>query len=275
MPTRGEFLPAMLRATLGGTSIIFSYHALKLIPLGDATAIRFSLPIWTMLLGYLFLGEPCGLSKLTAVLVAVAGVVLIAKPDDCVYMMHALLHAAGLESETDFQFQLQLYERERVEQLAHLEAAQADADFAARLNQSLAVLTSGPAPEALELAPPSQLEGCLMALGSSVCLSMSLVALRLCRQTPAEISIFWLSICSVLIGSITLLLLDEWRLPNNLPDLAYILLNGLCGAIGQWFITSALKVEQSSVVALARTFDIEIAFLYSALLLHEHIRATR
>lgn len=104
---------------------------------------------------------------------------------------------------------------------------------------------------------------------------MSLVSMRLCRKTPAELVILWLSIIGIVVGSITLLALDEWSMPDNWLDVLYILLNGSCGAVGQWFITNALKVEQSGIISLVRTFDIEVAFFYSAFLLHEHIRITR
>lgn len=273
-PVRAELVPAALRSILGGASITLSYYALKLIPLGDATTIRFSLPIWTLIMGYFCLGESCSALKVCAVAISVAGVVLIAKPDECVYLAHVLLRSLSLESADEFLLHERHHERARLDDLGPLqpELGPAGSNSSGPLGQAPAPL---PLPLPLSPATLRQFEGCMMALASSVCLAMSLIALRLCKRTAAEVIIFWLSLFSILIGSLTLLLLNEWRLPNNLPDLAYILLNGLCGSIGQWFITSALKVEQSGVVSLARTFDIEIAFLYSALLLDEQIRPTR
>lgn len=249
MPKKGEKVAVFSRALLGAISITFSYYALRLIPLGDATTIRFSLPIWTLIVSYLVLGEPCSALKICAVAISIFGVVLIARPDDCIYLFKMILYSLHLES--DEQFQLDKFEYQNIKsklQPIHLNPNQ---------------------------EPYQQLTGCCLALSSSICLALSLIALRLCKRTSAEITIFWLSILCVTIGSATLLILGEWRLPDNLPDVLFILLNGICGSIGQWFITSALKIEQSGVISLARTFDIEIAFLYSAFFLHEQIRPTR
>ena len=272
VPPRSELLACGSRAVFGAISITFSYFALKLIPLGDATTIRFSLPIWTLIISYLLLGESCNLLKVCAVIVSVLGVVLIAKPDDCLYVLHLLLRTLRLESADELAIHYQ-----------ELQEAHSHADL--ELATDGIELLAGSTTTTTEMAPivgsvqsinqVQQFEGCLMALTSSICLSFSLIALRLCKRTPAEVTIFWLSLASIVIGTLTLIALNEWRLPNNLHDVLYILLNGLCGSIGQWFITSAMKVEQSGVIALARTFDIEVAFLYSALLLHETIRATR
>lgn len=247
-PQKGEIAPVLVRAILGGTSITFSYYALRLIPLGDATTIRFSLPIWTLIVSYLVLNESCNAFKVGAVIVCLSGVVLIAKPDDCVYLGHALLNALHLESDSSLSEAYQLYQSTKLQPVEQLSPS---------------------------LEPYRQLEGSLLALSSSIFLALSLIALRLCKRTPAEITILWLSAWSILIGTSALLLLGEWRLPNNWRDVGFILLNGLCGSIGQWFITSALKIEQSGVISLARTFDIEVAFMYSAFLLHEQIRLTR
>lgn len=243
----------MGRAFLGACSITFSYYALKLIPLGDATTIRFSLPIWTLIISYLVLNESCNMFKVGAVIVSVSGVVLIAKPDDCIYLVHLILHSLNCETDEQFLKNQLNWEEVRASEMPGV------------IDENGVVLHE----------PHRQFEGSLLALSSSIFLSMSLVALRLCRHTPAEITILWLSIISILIGTVTLVALQEWRLPNNWMDVLYIVLNGLCGSIGQWFITNALKVEQSGVISLARTVDIEVAFLYSAFLLHEHIRLTR
>lgn len=263
IPDRGERWPVFGRALLGSASITFSYYALKLIPLGDATTIRFSLPIWTLIISYLILNESCDFFKIFAVIVSISGVVLIAKPDDVIYAINYILYEFGCASGEGFPFA----STNKTNSTSQLITETEEIVFG---EQGLVV-------EELKgsyVSTHQQLVGCLLALSSSICLSMSLIALRLCKKTPAEITIWWLSCLSIVIGSITLLSMGEWRLPNNWLDVAYIFLNGLCGTLGQWFITSALKVEQSGVISLARTCDIQVAFLYSAFLLHEQIRVS-
>lgn len=270
-PSRNELLPVLGRALLGGSSITFSYYALKLIPLGDATTIRFSLPIWTLIISYLVLNESCDLFKIGAVVIAVTGVVLIAKPDECIRLVHFILQYLSFEGMSS-----------QVLKDASSTAGLSGAGTLSAIPPAAFLLDDGSGSEIIAIEPElenislsQQLEGSLLALASSICLSLSLIATRLCKNTPTEVIVAWLSIMSILIGTITLILLNEWRLPDNLQDIVLILLNGACGSAGQWFITNALKVEQSGVIALARTFDIEVAFVYSALLLHEQILSTR
>lgn len=55
-------------------------YALTLIPLAQLVALEFTMPIWTLLLAAAFLGEPLRRWKVAAVLLGVAGVVLIVRP---------------------------------------------------------------------------------------------------------------------------------------------------------------------------------------------------
>lgn len=281
IPDRGERWPVFGRALLGSASITFSYYALKLIPLGDATTIRFSLPIWTLIISYLILGESCDFFKIFAVIVSISGVILIAKPDDVIYAMEYILYELGCSNGKEFNFN-GLMETDTIANSSNSQLI--------KETEEIVFGEQGLVVDKLDINKHHQIDsiskvvvytdthqqliGCLLALSSSICLSMSLIALRLCKRTPAEITIWWLSCLSIIIGSITLISMGEWRLPNNWLDVAYIFLNGLCGTLGQWFITSALKVEQSGVISLARTCDIQVAFLYSAFLLHEQIRVS-
>lgn len=56
--------------------------ALALIPLAHLVALEFTMPIWTALLAYAFLGERMDGRKLAAIALGTAGVVLIVKPAD-------------------------------------------------------------------------------------------------------------------------------------------------------------------------------------------------
>ena len=54
--------------------------ALALIPLAHVVALEFTMPIWTALLAYAFLGERLDARKAAAIALGVAGVVLIVRP---------------------------------------------------------------------------------------------------------------------------------------------------------------------------------------------------
>ena len=50
-----------------------------------------------------------------------------------------------------------------------------------------------------------------------------------------------------------------------------MVINGLCGVAGQTFLVISLKIEQASLVSLARTFDIVMAFIYQVILLRQSV----
>jgi drug/metabolite transporter (DMT)-like permease len=56
------------------------FFALTLIPIGQVVAIEFTMPIWTAILAAGFLGERMTVWKVTAIVLGVAGVIVIVRP---------------------------------------------------------------------------------------------------------------------------------------------------------------------------------------------------
>ena len=56
------------------------FFALTLIPLGQVVAIEFTMPIWTAILAASFLGERMTVWKISAIVLGVAGVIIIVRP---------------------------------------------------------------------------------------------------------------------------------------------------------------------------------------------------
>ncbi|XP_076359976.1 solute carrier family 35 member G1-like isoform X2 [Tachypleus tridentatus] len=69
-----------LRAILGTGSFVLYYFGFFYLPIGDASLIFFSQPIYTSLLACFFLGESCGPFEVFTVLVDILGVALVASP---------------------------------------------------------------------------------------------------------------------------------------------------------------------------------------------------
>ncbi|GGB15617.1 membrane protein [Sphingomonas metalli] len=68
------------RATVGVISMAFTFAALLLLPLAEATTIGFSTPIFATILGALILGEPTGWRRWSAVAVGFVGVLIVLEP---------------------------------------------------------------------------------------------------------------------------------------------------------------------------------------------------
>lgn len=78
---RTQRLPAhLLRTAVGLSSMACNFAALFLLPLAEATAISFSMPIFATIMGALFLAEPTGWRRWLAVLTGFAGVMVVTQP---------------------------------------------------------------------------------------------------------------------------------------------------------------------------------------------------
>ena len=77
------------------SAIVSFYEALKRIPVGDATVIQFTAPVFTTALSFLFLRKGCGLLDIACGVVSFGGIVLIARPSFLFPHHAALAHHLG------------------------------------------------------------------------------------------------------------------------------------------------------------------------------------
>lgn len=120
-----------------------------------------------------------------------------------------------------------------------------------------------------------RLIGALFAILAAISLAAAMTLLGLCKKTKAETIIVWLTFLSAVQSTIVLLLVDEFRMPSSFMDILLLVLNGILGSIGQYMLTNALKIEQSSVCSLVRSFDIVVSYFFSIVILHEDFTLLR
>lgn len=68
------------RSAVGLTGMVFTFGAVLLLPLAEATTLQFTVPIFATILGALVLGEKTGWHRWGAVIVGFAGVLIVAQP---------------------------------------------------------------------------------------------------------------------------------------------------------------------------------------------------
>lgn len=68
------------RSFLGITAMLFNFMAVTMLPLAEATSISFAVPIFGTIFAALFLGEPTGIHRWSAVLLGFFGVLIVANP---------------------------------------------------------------------------------------------------------------------------------------------------------------------------------------------------
>lgn len=122
-----------------------------------------------------------------------------------------------------------------------------------------------------------RMEGTILAFISSLCTSFTFVMIRKLQKTPAAVVISVFSIVSIACGAIVLCVMyfaysghgtglaDGIGLPATSEEYFWLLMNGLCGVIGQLLLTVALKIEEAGLVSLARTIDIVMAFVFQVI----------
>ncbi|WP_421838348.1 DMT family transporter [Novosphingobium sp.] len=69
------------RALIGGLGMFLTLGVVQILPLAEATVLGFTAPIFAVLLAVVLLREKVGIWRWTAVLLGLAGVVIIAGPD--------------------------------------------------------------------------------------------------------------------------------------------------------------------------------------------------
>ena len=83
------------RGLVGATAMGLGFTALGLLPLPEATALGYAAPLLTVIFAAMFLGEPVRLFRLTAVVVGLAGVVVVLSPR---FQIEGVADASKLET---------------------------------------------------------------------------------------------------------------------------------------------------------------------------------
>ena len=84
------------RSALGATGMMFTYGAVILLPLAEATVISFSAPFFAVLLGVVLFGEKVGVYRWAAVALGFAGVVIVMQPGSLGHEVNLFGVAIGL-----------------------------------------------------------------------------------------------------------------------------------------------------------------------------------
>ena len=98
------------RAIMGGVGMFFTYGAVLLLPLAEATTLSYTAPFFAVVIAVTLFGEKVGLYRSLAVLVGFAGVLIIMQPgsggDDITVLGVAVaLIAAAMVATISFQIQ--------------------------------------------------------------------------------------------------------------------------------------------------------------------------
>jgi drug/metabolite transporter (DMT)-like permease len=111
---------------------------------------------------------------------------------------------------------------------------------------------------------------------ASLFTALNFILIRRMPKTPLAVIINTFSIVAICLGVITLILAQNYPkeagfmaenvyMPHQHDVILWLVANGICGVLGQFCLTIALKVEEAGLVSLARTADIVMAFLFQVI----------
>lgn len=125
-----------------------------------------------------------------------------------------------------------------------------------------------------KFTPHSRMIGATLALSVSLTMAYSFVVMRKLQETPLMSTVTFFSLFCMVVCPICFLTLKygvglEVNFPTHPRTWLLCVANGLCGVFGQTLLVMSLRIEQAGLVSLARTFDIVMAFIYQATVLHQ------
>lgn len=110
---------------------------------------------------------------------------------------------------------------------------------------------------AFTLARPSNL------FPGAIAAAFTLVVLRkIGKSAHYYLSVWYYAVIGFIECIITVSVLGEWKLPSCGRDRWILVLIAVLGIAGQTFLTKALQIEKAGPVALMRTVDVVLAFIF-------------
>ena len=114
--------------------------------------------------------------------------------------------------------------------------------------------------------------GIILSVFCCLTLSYTYIGMRKLQRTSTAAQNAGYSLFCIFAGSLVLNIFSfstqtVIRTPFGIRGWVLILINGVCGIIGQASQCLALKIEEAGLVAIMRSFDIVMAFMYQALFL--------
>jgi drug/metabolite transporter (DMT)-like permease len=213
---------------IGFVNFVLGYVSFTLLPLGDASALVLSAPIYTCFLAWLLLKEQLHWLQMPVLTLNVLGVICLCRPTQ---LQHLLFGTS--ESSVSI---TSISPEQSVDTFHDTRLLGVTCALLAATTSSVMFVTN----RLLRQTPVSVILW-WWALGSAF---LALIAAILFRN--------WFSMPSV-------------RLPATSVELAVIAVNVITAIVAQFLLTVALKVEKAGPISVIRSSDIALAFLLQLL----------
>lgn len=121
----------------------------------------------------------------------------------------------------------------------------------------------GENPRGIEGNYTNHIKGTIAAFAGAIAAAFTFVVLRkIGKSVHYYLSVWYYAVIGFIECIITVSVLGEWKLPFCGRDRWLLMLIAVLGIAGQTFLTKALQIEKAGPVALMRTVDVVLAFIF-------------
>ncbi|XP_074475102.1 solute carrier family 35 member G1 [Sebastes fasciatus] len=115
----------------------------------------------------------------------------------------------------------------------------------------------------------NHIKGTIAAFGGAIGAAFTFVVLRkMGKSVHYYLSVWYYAVIGFIECIITVTILGEWKIPYCGRDRWMLMLIAVLGIAGQTFLTKALQIEKAAPVALVRTIDVVLAFIFQFIFLN-------
>ncbi|XP_029311573.1 solute carrier family 35 member G1 isoform X2 [Cottoperca gobio] len=116
----------------------------------------------------------------------------------------------------------------------------------------------------------NHIKGTIAAFAGAIGAAFTFVVLRkMGKSVHYYLSVWYYAVIGFIECVITVSALGEWTIPSCGRDRWLLILIAVLGMAGQVFLTKALQIEKAGPVALMRTIDVVLAFIFQFIFLNQ------
>lgn len=233
--TPGNRLLPVLRGIFGPLSTNALYYGATKIAIADATTLKFTSPIWTLIIARIVLGEKITIVNTIAIGIGFLGVVFVAQPRILFQMMFNDVQTLDESYVTPYYTQTDNYSSEYV------------------------------------LGTPEYALTVLICLAGAVCSSCVYVIIRKSGgSVHYQVLIFYYGLIGIFSSAAMLFLFEGYPvIPTDWISYVEVLIISLCGFVAQILFNRGAQMIDSTKTAVFRSTDVIFVLFWQVTLLHE------
>ncbi|XP_065571619.1 solute carrier family 35 member G1-like isoform X2 [Artemia franciscana] len=252
----------VLRSVLGCMSLMSQFYALKQMPLGDATVITFSVPVFVAIFARIFLKEKFTYMNALTIVLTLTGCLLIARPsiifgEDIYENVNATSRSLGNAS------YIGTFEEEATcLNGKHMSFIR---NFTSKRKSPCVPGETNPANPY-----PNMFWGAIVAFSGTIFAANVYVVVRKLKGLHHSTIMTCFGFFAFIQSFSIIAILDVRQLLFDPEDIYWIVILAIFSFFGQILLTMALKREQAGPVSVARSVTIIWAFLWQVFIFDEH-----